>query len=599
MAIVEKCPLCQQLHPPDASGAPASCPLEHTEIELLEIEEDAFAAAGQPPPEPPSEPLDPLLGQLIDNRYQVESVLGAGGMGKVYAAVHLVTRRRFAIKMLHPEYSRYDEARRRFDREARVISTIDHPHIVELYDYGETPAGVPFLVMEYMEGTTLRSYLGKHTSGPMPVNQAVLIAVQMAQALQHVHERGVVHRDVKPDNIQLEVDDSQHMVAKLFDFGIARISSQEAVTQASSSPPRTLAYAAPEMYERRDYLSPAIDVYALGVTLFEILTNQRPFPGTGVELLLAHLKEAPPRASELRQDVKLPGSLDSLIARMLVKTPEQRPHMSEVADTLAAVLTQLPSASARGLHHLRTYVLPKRLPQRPASSLPTAQSASASAKSSIAAAGDDGRSLTQIELARQQVGAKLEREARSIIKRIFRPTVPPEIADLLRRCTELEANKSEAELDLALLQDARAQEKAAAQAARQALRQRLHSVRDELRAVTTAILGVASRDVAKELAELELAYSAPAPPSALAERVTQKEIQRHRLSVELVDVQRDLADQLLQAANAIADDARKTAGGRVDPALSLYVKRIALVLAELDVLDESLVMHLSPGAPSA
>lgn len=593
MAILEKCPLCQQPHPPGQEG----CWPEHTELELVEIEEASFSDVGQPPPEHQGLPEDALLNQVLDNRYLLQRVLGAGGMGKVYAASHLVTGQRFAIKMLHPEYANFDEARRRFEREAKVIRTIDHPHIVELYDYGQTPAGTPFLVMEYMEGATLRSHICALTNGAMPVNQAVLVALQMAQALQHVHERGVVHRDVKPDNIQIEVDDSHNMVAKLFDFGIARIENHEAVTRATSGPPRTLAYAAPEMYERRDYLSPAIDVYALGVTLFEILTNQRPFPGSGVNLLLAHLKETPPRASELRHDGKLPAALDSLIIRMLAKAPEHRPKMAEVADSLAAVLTELPSASARGLHHLRTYVLPKRLPQRASGSAGGAVSASASADNSAAAAGEDRRSLPQVETARQEVGAKLEREARSIIKRIFGQTVPAELNDLLRRCAELEATKSEVELDLALLQDARAQEKAAAQAQRQMLRQRLHSVRDELRSVTTVLLGVASRDIAKELAELELAYSAPLPPSPLVERLTQKESQRHRLSVELVDVQRDLADQLLQAINAIVNASGK-AGGRADPSLSMYVKRIAVVLAELDVLDESLVRHLMPSAPS-
>ncbi len=562
--------------------------MESTEIDVVEIAEDAFSAAGRPPPAPPA---DWLLGQLLDDRYAIERVLGSGGMGKVYAAVHLITGQRFAIKMLHPQMINDDEARRRFEREAKVVSTIDHPHIVELYDFGRTPNGAPFLVMEYMEGATLRTFLGKLTGGAMPVNQAVLIALQMAQALQHVHERGVVHRDVKPDNIQLEVDSAQNMIAKLFDFGIARIQSQEALTQASSGPPRTLAYAAPEMYERRDYLSPAIDVYALGVTLFEILTNQRPFGGSGVELLLAHLKNAPPRASELRRDERIPSALDTMISRMLAKTPEQRPTMAEVADTLAGVLTQLPSASARGLHHLRTYVLPKRLPRRQSSTGSAAPSASVPGNG---AAAGDGQSLPQIESARQQVGAKLERESRSIIKRIFRQGVPAQIADLLRCCTELEAARSEIELDLALLQDARAQEKITAHAERQALRQQLHRVRDELRGATTAIRGMEVRDIAKELAALELAYSAPAKKSELAERLTHKESQRHRLIVELVDIQRDLADQLILAANAMVEESRQTAGGRVDPNLSMYVKRLTVVLAELDVLDESLVMRLMP-----
>jgi serine/threonine protein kinase len=313
MVIVEKCPKCQQLHP----EGQLDCTPELTEIKV--IKEAAFSIAGAPARYPVS---DSLLNEILDSRYRIIRVLGSGGMGKVYAAEHLITGKRYAIKVLNPNLADDEEARRRFAREAKAISAIEHPHIVELYDYGQTAHGVPFLAMEYMEGTTLRAFLAAAPAGGLPVGQAVSIALQMAQALQHVHERGIVHRDVKPDNIQIEVDSSKNVVAKLFDFGIARIQSQEAVTSAAAGPPRTLAYGAPEMYERHDYLSPAIDVYALGVTMFEILTKQRPFGGTGMALLLAHLKETPGSVAELRKDVRIPAELDALISRMLAKEPE-------------------------------------------------------------------------------------------------------------------------------------------------------------------------------------------------------------------------------------------------------------------------------------
>ena len=148
---------------------------------------------------------DPLVGQLLENRYLVVRLLGSGGMGKVYLAEHQTTQKPYAIKVLHNQLLSDDKALQRFQREARVLRTIDHPQVVEVYDYGQTADGIPYLVMEYLEGTTVRAYLDEVTDGGLPLLQAVTIALQAAQALQHVHERGIVHRDIKPDNISVRV----------------------------------------------------------------------------------------------------------------------------------------------------------------------------------------------------------------------------------------------------------------------------------------------------------------------------------------------------------------------------------------------------------
>ena len=558
---------------------------EKDATDVAAIPEDLFAATGLPGTSPASYPL---LNRDLDQRYRVTRLLGSGGMGKVYAGVHIVTGKRFAIKVLNPELVHNDEARRRFEREAKAVMAIDHPHIVELYDYGQTPTGVPFITMEYLEGSTLRAFLSEAPATGLPVDQAMTIGLQMAQALQHVHERGVVHRDVKPDNIHIEVDRNQVVVAKLFDFGIARIQSQEAVTGAAAGPPRTLAYAAPEMYERSDYLSPAIDVYALGVTLFEIFTKQRPFSGSGVGLLLAHLKETPPNVSQLRRDVKIPTELDALVARMLAKKPEQRPTMAEISDAMAALTAQLPPT--RGLHNLRTYVLPKRLPRRTSAEpggTPSVSIPALSARPSTAT-----RSLERIEAERQQVGAKLERESRSILHRLFRHDLPPDITPLQQRAAELGTQQGEVELELALLQDTLAQEKATIAAERQALRRKLHGLRDELRAATTQVVGTPSRNIAQELAELELAYATRIAPSALIERVTQQANLQQRLSVELIDVQRELAERLLLAITSVPDEVGNIGRGRLDASRLLFAKRLNMLLSDLDALDESLSEHL-------
>ncbi len=371
------------------------------------------------------------------------------------------------------------------------------------------------------------------------------------------------------------------MFAKLFDFGIARIQSQVAVTQANAGPPSTYAYGAPEIHLRSEYLSPAIDVYALGVTLFEMITKQRPFSGTGLDVVWAHMKSAPRTLGECRKDVKIPSRLDRLVAQMLEKDPEQRPTMAQVAERLEALQTPLRASSSRGVHSLRTYVLPNKQSERPshgpAGPAASAPAAPPTALQEIVAI----RDLDQIETEREQLSAQLENECASIIKLYLAQDLPADIKELLRRCQELATAKNE--LDLLPLQEQLAQEKTALRTTRQALRQRLQTRRDEVRSLTLEGRAVPAA-VTQDLELLERAYAAPAPPSAIAERVQQEGIRQQQLRAELIDTQTALAEGLLRAL--IAKPTKPT--GRPDTARKMVANRLTEVLSQLAGLNESL-----------
>ena len=224
MASTARCPSCQAVYPISQTH----CTRDGT---ALVNADSASAAAAEPLTrplanplanplaDPPADPLaDPLIGQVLEDRYKIDRILGTGGMGKVYLATNLNTEKPYAIKVMHSELLHNGDAQKRFTREARAISAIAHPHIVELYDFGQTPTGLPFLVMEYLVGTSLRTYLDDTKSG-LPLSQALCVAMQIARALQHVHERGIIHRDIKPDNLFI----TKAGQLKVLDFGIARV----------------------------------------------------------------------------------------------------------------------------------------------------------------------------------------------------------------------------------------------------------------------------------------------------------------------------------------------------------------------------------------
>ncbi|HUG87258.1 MAG TPA: protein kinase [Actinomycetota bacterium] len=259
--------------------------------------------------------------------YEIVSSLGAGGMGEVYEARDTRLGRTVAIKVL-PEDLADDPARRvRFEREARAVSQLAHPHVCTLYDVGEAE-GVHFLVMEHLEGETLRSRLKR---GPVPVDEALRIAAEIADALDEAHRHGVVHRDLKPGNLMLTEGGS----TKVLDFGLARLVAEtgaedltEAVTldaavTATGTILGTVAYMSPEQ-ARSEPADQRSDLWALGVILWEMLTGERPFRATTAPQTLSAILEEEPPWSELPRNLAPAG--ERLLRRCLAKEPDQRLH---------------------------------------------------------------------------------------------------------------------------------------------------------------------------------------------------------------------------------------------------------------------------------
>ena len=575
MASTAHCPSCQAVYPISQTH----CARDGTELVNAD---SASAATADPLADPGADPAaDPLIGQVLEDRYKINRILGTGGMGRVYLATNLNTEKPYAIKVMHSELLHNEDAQKRFTREARAISAIAHPHIVELYDFGQTPSGLPFLVMEYLVGTSLRAYLDDSATSGLPLSQALCVAMQIARALQHVHERGIIHRDIKPENIQLIASDEQAIFAKLIDFGIARIQSQAPVTQISRGLPSTWAYAPPEVHHGDVEASPAIDIYALGITLYEIIAARRPFSGEALAVVWAHLRTMPPRLSESKPGVGIPEDLDALVAQMLAKDPARRPTAAEVAECLEVLSTQLPSVSDARMYQLRTYVLPAN--QRGAD----AQKAGAPDKEeqrNLAQILNAAREIDQIESERERVCAQLDNECQGLLQRNWLKHIPQDLSELLRRSADIEEKMSSLELDLALLHDELAQEKAAAQEKRNSLRLQLQAVQDELRSLTTTDWAE-RRQAAQLLARLEHAYAQPVARSTIAERVHQEGIRRQQLREELLGNQKKVAERLLRT---IRESGRGRINERESQDIALRAQGLMRGLTRLEALNDSL-----------
>lgn len=251
-----------------------------------------------------------MAAELIDNRYRLEERIAVGGMAEVWAADDLDLERRVAVKLLHGSADPD-----RFAREARAAAGLSHPAICRLYDYGEAD-GRPYMVLEYLAGGTLEDRLASEE--PLPDADAERIAREIASGLAHAHERGLVHRDVKPGNVLFDEEGA----AKITDFGIARVLDASTLTEAGTLL-GTAAYISPEQ-ARGEQATPASDVYSFGVILYRMLTGRLPFKAQSpLELAAMHEGADPPPISSLRPDA--PPNLERLATAALAKRPEERP----------------------------------------------------------------------------------------------------------------------------------------------------------------------------------------------------------------------------------------------------------------------------------
>jgi serine/threonine-protein kinase len=266
--------------------------------------------------------------ETLGSSFTVERELGGGGMSRVFVAYDQTLERRVVVKVLAPELMA-DVNAERFRREILVIAGLQHPHIVPVLSAGEM-GGRPYLVMPYVDGESLRARIAR--GGPMRIVDAVGVLRDVARALAYAHERGIIHRDIKPDNVLIHAGS-----AVVADFGVAKaldvarrtpgMAKQGTLTAAGASL-GTPGYMAPEQIAADPNADYRVDIYAFGVTAYEALAGKGPFHGRAPHALLAaHLSEQPPRLSELRPDV--PAALVTLVMRCLEKAPDSRPQNAQ------------------------------------------------------------------------------------------------------------------------------------------------------------------------------------------------------------------------------------------------------------------------------
>jgi len=279
--------------------------------------------------------------EVIADRYELQELVGTGGMSSVYKARDRLLERLVALKILHPHHASDAEFVERFRREARSVAQLSHPNIVTVIDRGDDD-GRQFIVFEYVEGENLKEVVTRE--GPLPLRRALELALQVARGLAFAHSQGLVHRDVKPQNVLMNGDDQ----AKVTDFGIARsveVDVGAGVTQTGTVL-GTSAYIAPEQASGGD-ITPQTDVYSLGVVLYELLTGEVPFPGESfVAVAMKHINDPAPNVLERRPEV--PPRLAAAVDRALAKDPAERfASMDDFVAELSACLAELgPEADA-------------------------------------------------------------------------------------------------------------------------------------------------------------------------------------------------------------------------------------------------------------
>jgi serine/threonine-protein kinase len=263
------------------------------------------------------------VGQTIGN-YRITTKLGEGGMGVVYLAEHPVIGKKVAMKAIHPELSRNAEVVSRFMTEAKSVNQIGHEHIVDIADFGNTPDGDFYFVMELLQGEPLSERLKR--DGALPPQRAIAIATQIADALAASHDHGIIHRDLKPENVFLISRGGDHDFVKVLDFGLAKLTSgEERMTHKTRTGylMGTPYYMSPEQCEGKAEIDPRSDIYSLGVLLFEMLTGKVPFGGEGYgEIIVKHITMPPPSVRSLVQQVT--HELDLILYRALAKNRDDR-----------------------------------------------------------------------------------------------------------------------------------------------------------------------------------------------------------------------------------------------------------------------------------
>ncbi|MEP6919979.1 MAG: protein kinase [bacterium] len=313
---------------------------------------------------------DALLGQTLAGKYRIEERLNEGGMGTVYRGTHVLMDKTVAVKVLRPSLAADEKIVARFSREARAASRISHPHALSVTDFGEAENGVVFLVMEFLSGQTLKEVI--RNEGPMALPRVVEIIRQVGGALDAAHEQGVVHRDLKSENIML-LGNAGPDYAKVLDFGIAKIKELEGTYDPGLTAPDlvigTPQYMSPEQCSQAQDIDARSDLYSLGVIVFEMLVGHVPFSGgSPTAIMMKHLQEPSPSVLEERND--LPAAVGRVVTRAMAKRPDDRYQtVGELVEdlTMAAGMemggqTPVPTSGNRIVVPTQTGQSPKPIP---------------------------------------------------------------------------------------------------------------------------------------------------------------------------------------------------------------------------------------------
>lgn len=285
--------------------------------------------------------VDPLLGVVLDGKYRLDSALGKGGSGRVYVATQLSLHREVAVKVMRPELEEAGDERyaERFFREASKAGALAHPNVVTVHDYGRTDAGLCYIVMELLDGRSLKRIM---KAGPIELDRTLDIFEQIVRGLRHAHKAGLVHRDVKPGNVQVLAGDEFQDVVKLLDFGLVK-SAEAEVTEITrdGSFLGTPHYAAPEQVRGLE-ADARSDLYAVGVMLYRACTGKLPYSSrNAMSLAMSHVRDPYPPMAERAPDVPVPEAVEAVVRRCMEKDPGRR---FQSADQLLAELLRVRQA---------------------------------------------------------------------------------------------------------------------------------------------------------------------------------------------------------------------------------------------------------------